>query len=97
MTPKFKLSTLHLTFFIRFEHVGDDPPPPPLPPGMIPPEADESGEPDKKRARKSRWDPVEEEKPFVDRKRLSELEFLSFYPVWDFRKMARYLSHESKA
>jgi len=64
---------------------------------MIPPEADESGEPDKKRARKSRWDPVEEEKPFVDRKRLSELEFLSFYPVWDFRKMARYLSHESKA
>jgi len=61
------------------EHIGEE----------QPPGEDSNTEPEKKRFRKSRWDPVEDPKPFVDRKRLSEFDFLSFFPVWDYRKMTR--------
>jgi len=48
------------------------------------------GEPEKKKSRKSRWDPVEEPKEFVDRKRLSELDFMAFFPIWSHRKIIRF-------
>lgn len=54
--------------------------------------AEGGSEPAKKKSRKSRWEPVTEKvsEKFVDRKRLSELEYVAFYPVWAQRKLVRY-------
>ena len=71
----------------RFEYVDEGMLPPPNPDDSK--NVENVDEPDKKRSRKSRWDPVEDTTHHIDRKRLSELEFTSFFPFWDFRKLTR--------
>ena len=48
-------------------------------------------EPSAKKCRKSRWEPTDEIDPktFVDRKRLSEFQYVAFFPVWVNRKLVR--------